>query len=143
MVLQDYIFITKGNWTVFFLLLSLKSQQSKGKRVKICSFTKSICHHSPKFSSSNVLQLINWDLIPEFSTLNSRSPVRNKSSTPKMKNLMKWFGETGEKGIQTSPNRDTCLYLSELCVDIMCKVGGKMILFLESCAWNPSSCSIL
>ncbi len=69
--------------------------------------------------------------------------AKNKSSTPRMRNLMKWFGETKEKGIQTSPNRGTYFCISKLCVDTLGKVGGKMILSLECYPWNPSSCSIL
>ncbi len=113
------------------------------KRVKIYSSADSICHRIPKFSSSNALQLINWDLILEFSTFNSQSPARNKSSTQGMKNLTKWFGETEKKGIHTSPNHGICLCFFKWCIDTLHKVGGKMILSLESCAWNPSSCSIL
>lgn len=139
---QDCIFIMKGNWTIF-LLIRFKITTSEGKRVKICSSANSICHHISKFLTSNVLQLINQDFILEFSTLNIQSPARNKSSFPGMKNLMQWFGETWEKGIQTSPNRSTYFCLSELCVDTLGKVGGKMILSLECCTWNPSSCSIL
>jgi len=111
--------------------------------MKIFSYAKSICHRIPKFSSSNVLQLINRDFILEFSTFSIQSLATNKSSTPGMRNLMKWFGETKEKGIQTSPNRGTYFCISKLCVDTLGKVGGKMILSLECYPWNPSSCSIL
>jgi hypothetical protein len=57
--------------------------------VKICSSVESICHQMPKCSSPNALQLINQDLIPEFSTLSIQSLAKNKSSTLRMKNLMK------------------------------------------------------
>jgi len=60
-----------------------------GKKMKIYSSTKSICHQMPKCSSLIGLQLINQDLNPEFSTLNIQSPNRNESSTPRMKFMMK------------------------------------------------------
>jgi hypothetical protein len=68
------------------------------------------------------------------STLNNRSSAKNKSCITRMKNLMKWFGKIGKKGIQTSLNHNTIICFSKLCVDTLRKVGGKMILSLESCA---------
>ncbi len=61
----------------------------KCKRVKTYSSAESICHRMPKCSSPNALQLINRNLMPEFSTFNIQSLARNKSSIPKRKNLMK------------------------------------------------------
>jgi len=127
----------------FFSCTKFRITTTNGRRVKFCSFIKSICHHIPKLSSSNALQLIKQDLVPEFSTLYIRSLAWNKSSTLGIKNLLKWFGEIRKKGIQMSLIRDTCLCLFYLCVDTLHKVGGKMILSLKYCTWNPSSYSIL
>ncbi len=74
-----------------------------GRVEKFCSFVDFSWYYNLCSTSHHILQLKMWDLDPKCSTLITRSPFWNKSSTLGMYSLTKWLGEIESHGIQMSP----------------------------------------
>jgi hypothetical protein len=108
----------------------LKGAKLDGSMEKLCSSVDSCWNcHTPSWFH-HILQLMRWDLDLLCSTLSSRSPTWNKSSTLGIYNLTKWLGDTASLGTQMSPNLGTLLCLSTNKGVTVRKIGGVVELRL-------------